>query len=61
MYTYMYVRTYARMHVRTYARTHARTHACMYVCINTRAFSLSFGKTLIVPKFEEKVFRLLCV
>ena len=49
IHTYMYVRTYVRMYV------------CMHVCINTRAFSLSFGKTLIVPKFEKKVFRLLCV
>ena len=40
---------------------HVYIHACMHVCINIRTFSLSFGKTLIVPKLENKVFRLLWV
>ena len=40
---------------------HVYIHACMHACINIRAISLSFGKTLIVPKFEKKVFRLLWV
>ena len=49
------------IHTYIHVRTYVRTYVCMHVCINTRAFSLSFGKTLIVPKFEKKVFRLLCV
>ena len=53
----MHVCMYACMHVWMYACM----LACMHVCINTRAFSLSFGKTLKVPTFEKKNISSACI